>query len=381
MLEDAAYRSKIFQEWLDKNHSSMYAFAFFKLGTNKKYEKYRDLYNEYIIIGHSEVGKSSLLLQFTEQHFQPIHDLTIGAKLHEVDGRKVKLEIWDTAGQETFLSPSRAATTGARTARCSMCDDLVPANSSIYCRMPKGTKLTEGEQHRITAFSEAGLSERAIATRVQRSRPVVHAFISDPEGYTKVKRSGRPKKLTPKARRRLLREASKGQLSSAELKMALELPRKATPVLTKKHKEARLTGKSELVILEGNQSSERYIYTLSEYLLPFIDRVYGRECVFQHDNASIHTSGATKEFLKEENVDVMDWPAQSPDLNPIENMWGVLTRAVYAHGRQFQTREDLIETIKASWAAIGQDLITKLVESKPKRCIATLELHGAKTKY
>ncbi|KAG6583134.1 putative retroelement [Phytophthora cinnamomi] len=247
--------------------------------------------------------------------------------------------------------------------------------------MPRGTKLTEGEQHRITAFSEAGLSERAIATRVQRSRPVVHAFLSDPEGYTKVKRSGRPKKLTPKARRRLLREASKGQLSSAELKMALELPRKATPVLTKKHKEARLTGKSELVILEGNQNSERYIYTLSEYLLPFIDRVYDRECVFQQDNASIHTSGATKEFLKEENVDVMDWPAQSPDLNPIENMWGVLARAVYAHGRQFQTREDLIETIKASWAAIGQDLITKLVESMPKRCIAMLELHGAKTKY
>ncbi|KAG6610645.1 rab family protein [Phytophthora cinnamomi] len=58
---------------------------------------------KYIIIGDSEVGKSSLLLQFTEQHFQPIHDLTIGvefgAKLLEVDGRKVKLEIWDTAGQ------------------------------------------------------------------------------------------------------------------------------------------------------------------------------------------------------------------------------------------------------------------------------------------
>ncbi|KAG6616947.1 Transposase [Phytophthora cinnamomi] len=140
-------------------------------------------------------------------------------------------------------------------------------------------------------------------------------------------------------------------------------------------------GKSELVILEGNQNSERYIYTLSEYLLPFIDRVYGRECVFQQDNASIHTSWATKEFLKEENVDVMDWPAKSPDLNPIENIWGVLARAVYAHGRQFQTREDLIETIKASWAAIGQDFITKLVESMPKRCIATLELHGAKTKY
>ncbi|KAG7387690.1 Ras- protein RABB1c [Phytophthora pseudosyringae] len=72
---------------------------------------------KYIIIGDSEVGKSSLLLQFTEQHFQPIHDLTIGvefgAKLLEVDGRKVKLEIWDTAGQETFLSITRSYYRGA----------------------------------------------------------------------------------------------------------------------------------------------------------------------------------------------------------------------------------------------------------------------------
>lgn len=72
---------------------------------------------KYIIIGDSEVGKSSLLLQFTEQHFQPIHDLTIGvefgAKLLEVEGRKVKLEIWDTAGQETFLSITRSYYRGA----------------------------------------------------------------------------------------------------------------------------------------------------------------------------------------------------------------------------------------------------------------------------
>ncbi|CAI5730755.1 unnamed protein product [Hyaloperonospora brassicae] len=72
---------------------------------------------KYIIIGDSEVGKSSLLLQFTEQHFQSVHDLTIGvefgAKLLEVDGRKVKLEIWDTAGQETFLSITRSYYRGA----------------------------------------------------------------------------------------------------------------------------------------------------------------------------------------------------------------------------------------------------------------------------
>lgn len=70
-----------------------------------------------VMVTATEVGKSSLLLQFTEQHFQPIHDLTIGvefgAKLLELDGRKVKLEIWDTAGQETFLSITRSYYRGA----------------------------------------------------------------------------------------------------------------------------------------------------------------------------------------------------------------------------------------------------------------------------
>ncbi|KAF0687314.1 Aste57867_20924 [Aphanomyces stellatus] len=72
---------------------------------------------KYIIIGDSEVGKSSLLLQFTEQTFAGIHDLTIGvefgAKLLDLDNRKVKLEIWDTAGQETFLSITRSYYRGA----------------------------------------------------------------------------------------------------------------------------------------------------------------------------------------------------------------------------------------------------------------------------
>jgi hypothetical protein len=113
-------------------------------------------------------------------------------------------------------------------------------------------------------------------------------------------------------------------------------------------------------------------------MLSFIDRVYGRECVFQQDSASIHTSAATKEFLEDGRDGVASQVARP---GPHREYMGVLDRVVYAHGRQFQTREDLIDTIKASWAAIGQGLITKLVESMPKRYIVTLELHGTKTKY
>ena len=72
---------------------------------------------KYIIVGDSAVGKSCLLLQFTESRFVPVHDLTIGiefgTKVIDVDGQKVKLQIWDTAGQESFRSITRSYYRGA----------------------------------------------------------------------------------------------------------------------------------------------------------------------------------------------------------------------------------------------------------------------------
>lgn len=72
---------------------------------------------KYIIIGDSAVGKSCLLLQFTDKRFQPVHDLTIGvefgARMISIDGKQIKLQIWDTAGQESFRSITRSYYRGA----------------------------------------------------------------------------------------------------------------------------------------------------------------------------------------------------------------------------------------------------------------------------
>eukprot|EP00294_Goniomonas_avonlea_P009576 CAMPEP_0114563544 /NCGR_PEP_ID=MMETSP0114-20121206/13172_1 /TAXON_ID=31324 /ORGANISM="Goniomonas sp, Strain m" /LENGTH=209 /DNA_ID=CAMNT_0001749409 /DNA_START=66 /DNA_END=695 /DNA_ORIENTATION=- len=72
---------------------------------------------KYIIIGDTGVGKSCLLLQFTDKRFQPVHDLTIGvefgARMITIDGKQIKLQIWDTAGQESFRSITRSYYRGA----------------------------------------------------------------------------------------------------------------------------------------------------------------------------------------------------------------------------------------------------------------------------
>lgn len=72
---------------------------------------------KYIIIGDTGVGKSCLLLQFTDKRFQPVHDLTIGvefgARMINIENKQVKLQIWDTAGQESFRSITRSYYRGA----------------------------------------------------------------------------------------------------------------------------------------------------------------------------------------------------------------------------------------------------------------------------
>lgn len=72
---------------------------------------------KYIIVGEIGVGKSCILLQFTDKRFQPVHDLTIGvefgARMITINNKPIKLQMWDTAGQESFRSITRSYYRGA----------------------------------------------------------------------------------------------------------------------------------------------------------------------------------------------------------------------------------------------------------------------------
>ncbi|KAG3174910.1 hypothetical protein C6341_g9675 [Phytophthora cactorum] len=144
-------------------------------------------------------------------------------------------------------------------------------------------------------------------------------------------------------------------------------------------------GKTELIFLNGKQNAVKYTETLSKGLLPYLGelrlKIGNLRPIFQQDNASIHSARFTKTFLEINNVETLPWPAKSPDLNIIENVWGVLACRVYANGRQFDTKTDLMRQIKAEWEKINLEYLHKLVRSIPKRLEATRLLKGSKTGY
>jgi len=111
--------------------------------------------------------------------------------------------------------------------------------------------------------------------------------------------------------------------------------------------------------------------------------------LFMHDNAPCHKAEPILEFLKENRVPIMEWPPQSPDLNPIENLWTDLkTRfhkrflELFSHpSKSLEARYRYGEVLQEVWYSQGMELVTALIQSMPKRCAAVIEAKGGWTKY
>lgn len=77
----------------------------------------------------------------------------------------------------------------------------------------------------------------------------------------------------------------------------------------------------------------------------------------------------------------MEWPALSPDLNPIENLWDQLSRRVEARNSVPQNLIDLRAALQEEWDAMTQQTISPLVNSMRRRCQAVLDAQGHMTRY
>ncbi len=123
-------------------------------------------------------------------------------------------------------------------------------------------------------------------------------------------------------------------------------------------------GVGELHFIDGITNSQMYCSILKEKMLPSL-RALGRCALFQHDNDPKHTSKATVGFLKKNRVKVIQWPSMSPDLNPIEHLWGILKRQVEHHSPS--SIQSLKEVILEEWKKIDLAKCRQLVHSMPRR--------------
>lgn len=142
-----------------------------------------------------------------------------------------------------------------------------------------------------------------------------------------------------------------------------------------------LIGKLQLQWISTRMNSDKFIELLDFSLVTDAEHLMGKDYIFQQDNASIHKSKVTKTWLNERKINVLEWPSVSPDLNPIENLWGIIAREVYAKDRQYLTIESLKIAISEAWLNISPNTIINLVNSMTNRLISVIEAKGGNTKY
>lgn len=138
-------------------------------------------------------------------------------------------------------------------------------------------------------------------------------------------------------------------------------------------------GTGPLHIIEGTMDRFVYLDILKNVMLPFAEDNLPLAWIFQQDNDPKHKSKIIQEWFLSEKVRVMDFPAQSPDLNPIENLWEELDRRV--RRSSISNKQDLINVLQESWNSIGDETILKLLESMPKRCREVIANKGYSTHY
>ena len=115
-------------------------------------------------------------------------------------------------------------------------------------------------------------------------------------------------------------------------------------------------------------------------VLPALNAV-GPGAVFQHDNAPAHRARVVTNYLQQQQVNTMVWPALSPDLNPIEHMWGVIGRRTRANHPPQVNLQGLINILQIEWRAIPQATIRNLIDSMRRRCQACIAAHGGHTRF
>ncbi|KAI4898626.1 hypothetical protein NFI96_025985 [Prochilodus magdalenae] len=229
--------------------------------------------------------------------------------------------------------------------------------------MVKTKELSEDTRNRIVDLHQAGKTESAIGKQLDVKKSTVGAIIRKWKTYkttTNLPRSGAPRKISARGGQNDHKNAWGGNIMLWGCFSA--------------------KGPGRLVRVHERMNGAMYCEILGANLLPSARAMkMKRGWVFQHDNDPKHTARATKEWLRKKHFKVLEWPSQSPDLNPIENLWGELK--VRVARRQPQNITALEEICMEEWANIPATVCANLVKTYRKRLTSVIANKGYTTKY
>ena len=131
---------------------------------------------------------------------------------------------------------------------------------------------------------------------------------------------------------------------------------------------------------------------IKECLEDQLPTILAPNLIFAQDNAPTHTAAIVQNWLKdwaeEYGLELVDWPAYSPDLNLIENLWKLLKERINSEFPQLalmpknnETLQRLCEAAVSVWEDMDDSLLTKLIDSMPNRIKAVINAQGWYTKY
>ena len=141
-------------------------------------------------------------------------------------------------------------------------------------------------------------------------------------------------------------------------------------------------GVGTLTVINGNINAAKYIEIVDNFVWPVIARHFPDDnYIYQDDNAPVHRARIVKEYFEQNQMHGMEWPAQSPDLNIIENVWRKMKIELQKRVHNITTVALLEEAIRDIWTEIAVEFLQNLYESIPKRIKQVIKAEGNITNY